>query len=184
MLRLRESCLRHPDYSQDAQLETSLPLLPLVRCLRRQPIICHLHNLFFPIFFIFLFFIHRSLSLFGVVLCLTLMMMMSWYIALVAIVVAASIYKYIEYKGSVIILFLLLILFFLLIFFILLSFFLLILFFLFILLILPIFFIFLIPPSFSSFSVFHTSHFFHHFHIFHIYFFIVTFQYFNCYNNR
>jgi len=43
----------------------------------------------------------RLLSLFGVCLCLALMFLMSWYYAIVAIVIAAAIYKYIEYKGYV-----------------------------------------------------------------------------------
>jgi len=44
-------------------------------------------------------FAHRLLSLFGVCQCLVLMFLMSWYYAIVAIVIAAAIYKYIEYKG-------------------------------------------------------------------------------------
>lgn len=43
---------------------------------------------------------HWCLSLFGVVLCMTLMFLTSWYYALAAIIVAAGIYKYIEYKGA------------------------------------------------------------------------------------
>ena len=41
----------------------------------------------------------RLLSLFGVCQCLVLMFLMSWYYAIVAIIIAAAIYKYIEYKG-------------------------------------------------------------------------------------
>jgi len=41
----------------------------------------------------------RLLSLFGVCLCLALMMISSWYYAIVALLLAASIYKYIEFKG-------------------------------------------------------------------------------------
>ena len=41
----------------------------------------------------------RLLSLFGVGLCLAIMFISSWYYALVAIAIAAGIYKYIEYKG-------------------------------------------------------------------------------------
>lgn len=41
----------------------------------------------------------RLLSLFGMCLCLALMIISSWYYAIVALVVAASIYKYIEFKG-------------------------------------------------------------------------------------
>ena len=44
-------------------------------------------------------FISRALSLFGVALCLVIMFISSWYYALVAIAIAAGIYKYIEYKG-------------------------------------------------------------------------------------
>jgi len=42
----------------------------------------------------------RLLSLFGVCLCLMLMFISSWYYAIIALIVAASIYKYIEFKGS------------------------------------------------------------------------------------
>lgn len=45
-------------------------------------------------------FYHWSLSLLGVVLCLVLMFISSWYYALVAIIVAAFLYKYIEYRGA------------------------------------------------------------------------------------
>lgn len=41
----------------------------------------------------------RTLSFLGMSLCLSLMFVSSWYYALVAIVIAGCIYKYIEYKG-------------------------------------------------------------------------------------
>ena len=41
----------------------------------------------------------RSLSLVGVVMCLAVMFMSSWYYALVAMGIAGVIYKYIEYRG-------------------------------------------------------------------------------------
>lgn len=41
----------------------------------------------------------RSLSLFGVALCVALMFISSWYYAMGAFAIAISIYKYIEYKG-------------------------------------------------------------------------------------
>jgi len=41
----------------------------------------------------------RSLSLLGVCLCTALMFLVSWYYAIAAIVIAAAIHKYIEYKG-------------------------------------------------------------------------------------
>lgn len=41
----------------------------------------------------------RTLSFLGMSLCLSLMFVSSWYYALVAIVIASCIYKYIEYKG-------------------------------------------------------------------------------------
>jgi len=41
----------------------------------------------------------RLLSLFGVCLCLALMIITSWYYAIFALFLAASIYKYIEFKG-------------------------------------------------------------------------------------
>ncbi|ESN90227.1 hypothetical protein HELRODRAFT_90889, partial [Helobdella robusta] len=43
---------------------------------------------------------HWCLSLFGVTLCLILMFMSSWYYAIAALMLAAGIYKYIEYKGA------------------------------------------------------------------------------------
>lgn len=43
---------------------------------------------------------HWTLSVFGVCLCLALMFMASWYYAIIAIVFAAAIYKYIEFKGA------------------------------------------------------------------------------------
>ncbi|XP_052817095.1 solute carrier family 12 member 7-like [Mya arenaria] len=45
-------------------------------------------------------FYHWSLSLIGVGLCTTLMIISSWYFALAAFVLAGGIYKYIEYKGA------------------------------------------------------------------------------------
>ena len=44
-------------------------------------------------------FYHWTTSLIGALLCLVLMFLVSWYYALVAIVIAAVIYKYIEYRG-------------------------------------------------------------------------------------
>ena len=41
----------------------------------------------------------RSLSILGVLLCLSVMFMSSWYYALLAIGIAGIIYKYIEYRG-------------------------------------------------------------------------------------
>uniref|UniRef100_A0A3Q0QR18 Solute carrier family 12 member 7a n=1 Tax=Amphilophus citrinellus TaxID=61819 RepID=A0A3Q0QR18_AMPCI len=46
-------------------------------------------------------FYHWSLSFIGMSLCLSLMFVCSWYYALVVIVIAGCIYKYIEYKGAV-----------------------------------------------------------------------------------
>merc|ERR1712088_450559 len=43
---------------------------------------------------------HWSLSLIGVILCLAIMFMSSWYYALVAMGIAGVIYKYIEYRGA------------------------------------------------------------------------------------
>ncbi|XP_060553505.1 solute carrier family 12 member 4-like isoform X2 [Ruditapes philippinarum] len=45
-------------------------------------------------------FYHWTLSLLGVGLCATLMVISSWYYALVAFAMAGGIYKYIEYKGA------------------------------------------------------------------------------------
>lgn len=41
----------------------------------------------------------RTLSFLGMSLCLSLMFISSWIYALVVIVIAGCIYKYIEYKG-------------------------------------------------------------------------------------
>uniref|UniRef100_A0A3B5A446 Solute carrier family 12 member 7-like n=1 Tax=Stegastes partitus TaxID=144197 RepID=A0A3B5A446_9TELE len=46
-------------------------------------------------------FYHWTLSFLGMSLCLSLMFMSSWYYALVAVVIAGCIYKYIEYRGAV-----------------------------------------------------------------------------------
>eukprot|EP00095_Tigriopus_kingsejongensis_P012275 maker-scaffold577_size191314-snap-gene-0.33 protein:Tk12275 transcript:maker-scaffold577_size191314-snap-gene-0.33-mRNA-1 annotation:"solute carrier family 12 member 4 isoform x2" len=45
-------------------------------------------------------FYHWSLSLLGVIMCLAVMFMSSWYYALLAIGIAGVIYKYIEYRGA------------------------------------------------------------------------------------
>ncbi|GAA6102426.1 solute carrier family 12 member 7-like isoform X1 [Tachysurus ichikawai] len=45
-------------------------------------------------------FYHWSLSVLGMTLCLTLMFVSSWYYALVAMLIAGCIYKYIEYRGA------------------------------------------------------------------------------------
>lgn len=41
----------------------------------------------------------RVLSFLGLLLCITVMFMTSWYYALVAMVIAFVIYKYIEFRG-------------------------------------------------------------------------------------
>lgn len=41
----------------------------------------------------------RTLSFLGMSLCLALMFICSWYYALVAMLIAGLIYKYIEYRG-------------------------------------------------------------------------------------
>ena len=45
------------------------------------------------------FLICRFLSMIGVVMCIAVMFMSSWYYALVAMGIAGVIYKYIEYRG-------------------------------------------------------------------------------------
>ncbi|XP_060800074.1 solute carrier family 12 member 7-like isoform X2 [Neoarius graeffei] len=45
-------------------------------------------------------FYHWSLSVLGMTLCLSLMFVSSWYYALVAMLIAGCIYKYIEYRGA------------------------------------------------------------------------------------
>lgn len=42
---------------------------------------------------------HWSLSLFGLTMCISIMFMTSWYMALIAMTMAVIIYKYIEYRG-------------------------------------------------------------------------------------
>ncbi|XP_040027863.1 solute carrier family 12 member 7 isoform X3 [Gasterosteus aculeatus] len=46
-------------------------------------------------------FYHWTLSFLGMSLCLSLMFVCSWYYALVAMVIAGCLYKYIEYRGAV-----------------------------------------------------------------------------------
>uniref|UniRef100_A0A1A8R8P0 Solute carrier family 12, member 7a n=3 Tax=Nothobranchius TaxID=28779 RepID=A0A1A8R8P0_9TELE len=46
-------------------------------------------------------FYHWTLSFLGMSLCLSLMFICSWYYALVAMLIASCIYKYIEYRGAV-----------------------------------------------------------------------------------
>ena len=43
--------------------------------------------------------ISRFLSLIGVIMCIAVMFMSSWYYALLAMGIAGIIYKYIEYRG-------------------------------------------------------------------------------------
>lgn len=43
--------------------------------------------------------LHRALSFLGMSLCLSLMFICSWYYAIVAMVIAGCIYKYIEFRG-------------------------------------------------------------------------------------
>lgn len=43
----------------------------------------------------------RTLSFLGMTICLALMFISSWYYAIVAMVIAGMIYKYIEYHGYV-----------------------------------------------------------------------------------
>ena len=42
---------------------------------------------------------HWVTSLLGALLCLILMFLVSWYYALIALILALAIYKYIEYRG-------------------------------------------------------------------------------------
>jgi len=44
-------------------------------------------------------FCFRALSFLGMSICLALMFISSWYYALVAMLIAGMIYKYIEYQG-------------------------------------------------------------------------------------
>lgn len=45
--------------------------------------------------------VFRTLSFLGMTICLALMFISSWYYAIVAMVIAGMIYKYIEYHGYV-----------------------------------------------------------------------------------
>lgn len=45
--------------------------------------------------------VSRTLSFLGMTICLALMFISSWYYAIVAMVIAGMIYKYIEYHGYV-----------------------------------------------------------------------------------
>lgn len=45
--------------------------------------------------------VFRTLSFLGMTICLALMFVSSWYYAIVAMVIAGMIYKYIEYHGYV-----------------------------------------------------------------------------------
>ena len=49
--------------------------------------------------FIFPSFPFRFLSMIGVIMCIAVMFMSSWYYALLAMGIAGVIYKYIEYRG-------------------------------------------------------------------------------------
>ena len=50
-------------------------------------------------FFVLPLLISRFLSLIGVIMCIAVMFMSSWYYALLAMGIAGIIYKYIEYRG-------------------------------------------------------------------------------------
>lgn len=85
------------DPPEDTQLEASLLILPLVLpkthsltlSLAPPPLnVCSAH-------------LSRSLSFLGMTFCLALMFISSWYYAIVAMVIAGMIYKYIEYQGYV-----------------------------------------------------------------------------------
>lgn len=106
VLHVRELGLRSSDAAEDTELETPFQVLPLVSsgvtgskkkgaenikrcprsssaspCLRLRILCC------------------RTLSFLGMSLCLTLMFLCSWYYAIVAMAIAGSIYKYIEFAG-------------------------------------------------------------------------------------
>lgn len=85
------------DPPEDTQLEASLLILPLVLPKTHSltlslapppPDVCSAH-------------LSRSLSFLGMTFCLALMFISSWYYAIVAMVIAGMIYKYIEYQGYV-----------------------------------------------------------------------------------
>ena len=48
---------------------------------------------------VYIFVFTRFTSFLGMCLCLALMFISSWYYALVAMIIAAAIYKYIEFQG-------------------------------------------------------------------------------------
>ena len=60
---------------------------------------CYIMPPHFRINFCCNFLVFRLLSLVGGGLCIALMFISSWYYALAALAIAATIYKYIEYSG-------------------------------------------------------------------------------------
>lgn len=95
VLHVCEFGVRRPNSAQNAQLETTIQVLPLVSIslavYRGFTCVCALT-------FAFLF-SDRTLSFLGMSLCLSLMFICSWYYAIVAMVIASCIYKYIEFRG-------------------------------------------------------------------------------------
>lgn len=100
VLSVRESGLRSADAAQDAQLETSILLLPLVRHMFMSS---YTHSAGVTLLSLLMSFpvALRTLSFLGMTICLALMFISSWYYAIVAMVIAGMIYKYIEYHGYV-----------------------------------------------------------------------------------
>ncbi|KAA0712627.1 Solute carrier family 12 member 5 [Triplophysa tibetana] len=96
VLHVCEFGLRCSDSAQNAQLEAALQVLSLVSSepvvfqplvFKRSANICFLCS-------------RRTLSFLGMSLCLSLMFICSWHYAIVAMVIASCIYKYIEFCGA------------------------------------------------------------------------------------
>ena len=91
MLRFRQSRMCIANNLESTELATTISLLSLVSVSHRNPE--------GTINALFLTPACRFLSLLGVLLCISIMFIASWYFALVAMLVAIVIYKFIEYKG-------------------------------------------------------------------------------------
>lgn len=104
VLHVCEPGLCPSNAAEDSQLETPLQVLPLVSASAGFQIILWICVLSWNVF-IYLTALRcsscRTLSFLGMSLCLTLMFICSWYYAIVAMVIAGSIYKYIEFAGWV-----------------------------------------------------------------------------------
>lgn len=98
VLHVCEFGLCRSNSTQNAQLETTIQVLPLVSFRRARLAVYRGFACVCTLTFAFLF-SDRTLSFLGMSLCLSLMFICSWYYAIVAMVIASCIYKYIEFRG-------------------------------------------------------------------------------------